>query len=377
MRVVVIGAGVAGLALARALHGHEVEIYEEAPSLRTAGGSVTLWPGAVGILGELGLDPGGVGEELARLGSWSCDGRRLYTVDVASIGRAVHLARRELVELLAEGVRVTYGAPVVAADPDKPEVRLADGCVVRGDVLVGADGRRSVVRHALWGADPAEPGGWVTWQGFARLPIREGYMITGREGFCGLLHAGGGRVLWWFDVRSGPGRPLWGDEPDPVGRLKELFGGWAEPVPSVLAAIREPDFFPHHRHKVPAVWGRGPTTLAGDSAHTMPPTMAQGANQALEDAWALARALGGGGPVPERLRAYERARAKVVRRPAMLARTEMTNSHQPWFRLLPDRLMTQAFAAMLRWSGSYPITSRSSTIGRPSASDSGPSARRT
>jgi FAD-dependent urate hydroxylase len=374
MRVIVVGAGVAGLALARGLirAGHDVEVYEEAPELRTAGGSVTLWPGSTAILDELGADFSRVSRRLETLESWASDGRRLVTVDLTAAESryghpTVHVARSELVELLAEGVPVTFGAPAEHVVPERAEVRLAGGRTVRGDVLVGADGRRSVVRRALWGGDPAELSGWVTWQGFTTastelIDQHRAVMIPGAKGLCGLIPAGAGRLLWWFDVRSAPGMPFWADDLAVVERLRERFGGWAAPVPVVLETMADVDFFPHHRQPIPRVWGRGPTTLAGDSAHTMPPTMAQGANQALEDAWLLARSLAapraaGNGAQPaatERaLRAYERARSKVVRRPARIAATEATNMQRPVVGLVPDRLATRLNTAWLRRASNY------------------------
>ncbi|MFC4122692.1 FAD-dependent oxidoreductase [Nonomuraea zeae] len=361
MRVIIVGAGVAGLALARGLlmAGHEVEVYEESPELRTAGGSVSLWPGSTAILKELKVDYTGIGRRLETLESWAGDGRRLLTMDLTVAERryghpVVHLARSELVKLLAEGVPVTYGARVEHVVPERAEARPAGGRTVRGDVLVGADGRRSVVRTALWGNDTARLSNWVTWQGFTTLPTslteaRRAVMIAGGQGLCGLIPAGEGRLLWWFDVRSAPGKPLWADDRHVVERLRERFGGWVEPVPGILDTITDIDFFPHHRQPIPAVWGKGPTTLAGDSAHTMPPTMAQGANQALEDAWLLARSIGD-------LRAYERARSKVVRRPARLAATEMTDMQRPLAGLLPDRLVTGWYTAFLRRASNYLLT---------------------
>ncbi|MEV4220647.1 NAD(P)/FAD-dependent oxidoreductase [Nonomuraea sp. NPDC049725] len=362
MRVVVIGAGVAGLALARALMGggHEVEVFEEAPEPRTAGGSVTLWPGSTAILRELGIDAAAAGRRLETLESWSARGRMLSAADLTDAERAyghptVHVARGELVALLAEGVPVTYGAAAEDVDPGGARARLAGGRTVRGDVLVGADGRRSAVRHAMLGGDPARLSGWATWQGFTTEPTAlmgagRAVLISGGGGLCGLIPAGGGRLLWWFDVRTAPGRPLWGDDPDPVGKLRRLFGDLPDPVPRILATMTAPEFFPHHTWKIPDVWGRGPTTLAGDSAHTMPPTLAQGANQALEDAWLLARSVTGD------LRAYERARARMVRRSAVLAGIEITNRHEPLARLVPKRVATGLCTRWLRWASGYLLT---------------------
>ncbi|WP_084965434.1 FAD-dependent oxidoreductase [Thermoactinospora rubra] len=352
--VLVAGAGIAGLAVARALPGRDVRVFEEAPEPRTSGGSVTLWPAGVAILRELGVDPAASGRRLTAMSSYGARGRKLFRIDLRRAERAyghpsVHVARSELIEQLTDGLRVEYGAAVSAVEPDRARLRLADGRAVDGDVLVGADGRRSVVRDAVWGDDPARLSGWVTWQGYVEgADGEEVTLIVGPEGLCGLAPAGRDRLLWWFDVRSAPGEPLWAGDPDPVGAIRERFAGYAGPVPGVLAALEEAEFFPHYRHAVPGVWGRGPTTLAGDAAHSMPPAMAQGANQALEDAWALARSL-------EDLRSYERARARVVRRPARLAATELTGR----LRLpAPDALVTGCYVRWLRYASSYLAAAR-------------------
>lgn len=358
MRVLVTGAGVAGLALARGLmaDGHEVEVIEAAPELRTTGGSVTIWSGGMSILRELDVNLDGMGQRLESMEARATDGRTVSTIDLVETERrygapSVHVVRRELVERLAEGVPVTYGARAVEVVPEEALVRLEDGREARGDVLVGADGRRSVVRTALWGEDPATPSGWVTWQGFIQMPeLGTGaMMVPGKEGFFGLTPAGGGRALWVFDVQAKPGGPLWGDDPDPIGSLKERFGGWAEPIPRILAEMESPEFFPHVKHRVPKVWGRGPTTLMGDAAHSMPPAMAQGANQALEDAWALRGSL-------DDLRGYERARARIAARPAFMAGMEATNKPNPLAPILSDRLMTKGYASWIRMASSYLLT---------------------
>lgn len=355
IRIVIIRAGPGGLAAARALTaaGHEVRVLERAPALRTSGGSVTLWPGTVRILRELGADPAGPGSRLTRLESWSAEGRPLTTIDLLRAERrfgapTVHIARRDLAERLADGVSVEYGSEVVEAEPERARVTLADGRTVEGDVLVGADGRGSVVRRALWREDPAERTAWVTWQTFADVPRElvgsgRSLIVTGREGMCGLSPAGPGRVLCWFEVRTAPGRPLWLDEPDPLARLKELFGGWRGLVPEVLSGVTGMEGFPHWRHRVPRVWGRGPATLLGDAAHTMPPSLAPGTNQAVEDAWLLARTV-------TDLRGYERTRARQLRLPALLSGAEITN--QPG-RPLPGRLMSAVYTWWIRRSSGY------------------------
>jgi FAD-dependent urate hydroxylase len=385
VRVLIIGAGVGGLAAARALlaDGHEVTVFERADGLRTAGAAVTLWSNGTGVLGELGVSLDGVGSPIDILQQRAYDGRVLATVDVAR--SATHygqhnicLPRRRLLERLAEGLRegvLTFGRSCteVADHPDGVRATFADGSAATGDLLIGADGRGSVVRDAVWGRDPAEPTGWATWQGATSIPIdvtrgRIGAMLVGPQGSCGLMPCGEGLLQWWFDVRWTPDMPL---PASPVAMLRERFGGWAAPVPAVLAAVSDADagFFPHVRHAVPTTWGKGRITLVGDAAHSMPPTRAQGANQALEDAWFLTRTLreasqltaaakregrDAAGIVAMALRRYESARASRAGLVARHAGKEDINQYRPLLiKLIPDGLAARYYTTFLGQVSNY------------------------
>ncbi|GAA3819796.1 FAD-dependent urate hydroxylase HpxO [Sphaerisporangium flaviroseum] len=373
MRVLVIGAGVGGLAVARALgaDGHEVTVFERAPGLRTTGAALTLWSNGTGILAELGVSLEGVGAAIDVLQQWDAHGGLLMSVDVAHAAGTyghphISLPRRRLLERLADGLApgvISFGKACTGIGQDGARVRaqFADGTSAEGDLLIGADGHHSAVRDHLWGGDPTEPSGWATWQGLGPVPIdvvtsRRGLMIVGREGLCGLMPAGEGLLQWWFDLRWSPGDPI---PASPVAALRERFGGWGAPVGDVLASVGDADveWFPHHRHRVPRRWGSGRATLVGDAAHTMPPTRAQGANQALEDAWALATALREARDVPAVLREYERARSRRAGVVARQAGSESTNKYRPTLaRLLPDVLLSRYYTRWLKRVSDYLAT---------------------
>jgi len=239
-------------------------------------------------------------------------------------------------------------------------VTFADGGTADGDLLVAADGRGSAIRDQLWGGDPGELTGWATWQGISPVPIditasRSSVLFVGRPGTCGLMPAGNGLLQWWFDLRWTPGTP---PPAKPLAMLRERFGDWAPPVREVLSAVTDDEtgFFPHYRHRVPRTWGSGQITVIGDAAHSMPPTRAQGANQALEDAWALAAALRGAvGPGTEAaLRAFEGARSRKASVVSRQAGTEDYNRYGAILsRLIPSPLATRYYTRWLAQISTY------------------------
>ncbi|MEJ5868595.1 NAD(P)/FAD-dependent oxidoreductase [Pseudokineococcus sp. 5B2Z-1] len=385
MEVLVAGAGPAGLATAAGLAaaGHEVRVLERAPGLRRGGGAVTLTSGGTAALRALGVDVADLGRHLEVLDSRTDGGQPLLRVPLGDLGRrwgtpTTSSLRRTLLDRLAarlpDGALVT-GAAVEEVEPHRrhPLVHLAGGTSAAADVVVGADGERSPVRRCLRpGAVPARTG-WTTWQGCSRVdhPLTGGdrvLFMTGPAGFCDLQPAGDGLLQWSFSTPPGA-LPASTPAGEATAALRERFGGWADPVPDVLAAVLGrpddaaeggPTGWDHRTAPVPAVWGAGAVTLVGDAAHVMPPSLGQGVNQALEDAHALAAALTvlpvGAGPadMAAALRGYEARRARQVRLVAALAGSEQAITHRAVsrgvMRTLPDAWALGLWGSMVRRS---------------------------
>ncbi|MBS2533374.1 FAD-dependent monooxygenase [Catenulispora sp. NF23] len=366
MQVAVVGAGIGGLAVARALiaDGHQVACYERAEALRTSGAALTLWSNGTAVLDALGVPYADLGAPIDILATVrGTDGRTLMDIDVAHAADRYGFPhrsspRREIIRRLAHGlppgtVHFDKRAVGVSQTPEQAEVGFDDGTSVTAELVIAADGACSVLRETVFG-DPTRPAAFATWQGLTRVDIEtarstRGLMIVGREGMCGLLPAGDGLVMWWFD------RPWNQDDPQPasaLAMLKERFGDWAAPVAETLAAADDSqiEFFAHRRQKVGRGWSRGRVVLLGDAAHTMPPTVAQGANQALEDAWALARGLRvKPGDLAAGLAEYERTRLKGARLTQRIAGSELTDKYQPAVMpLIPDILVTRFHTRWLK-----------------------------
>lgn len=341
VKICVVGAGVGGVALAQGLlaDGHRVELFERGTGPAPGGAAVTIYSNGAAALAGLGVSLDGLGAEIEELRLRRSDGRALVCFDLTVMqrrtGYAIRtIARADLVARLASGLpaeALHYSSSVrsVSVGDGSATLVLDSGDQHAAQVLVGADGHRSVVRRDVLDPQPARAVGWATWQGLTEILPQcargaAGQLVVGPAGLVGLMPAGRGLLQWWFDIR-------WdGTDLEPgsaLARLREAFGRYADPVPALLEAITAADLglYPHVLHQVPQVWGRGNSTLLGDAAHAFPPSQAQGANQALEDAWLLRRALQSSGDPAAALRRYERRRTPRVRRVARMAASERTN----------------------------------------------------
>ncbi|MBV8348811.1 MAG: FAD-dependent monooxygenase, partial [Mycolicibacterium sp.] len=289
---------------------------------------------------------------------------------VDRLGAAVRMVpRRVLLERLLEGfpterIRCDSRAVGVVSTHNGVRVEFEDGRSAEGDLLIGADGLHSMVRDIV-GAQHAKPTGWCSWQGLATLPDgggdrRVGLMVIGEHGNLGLWPAGGSEMQWWFDL---PWSPDFVRPDRPIEVIRSHFTGWSESVDRVLATLTDGDLahspYPHFRHPIPRP-GQGALTLLGDAAHTMPPTLAQGTNQALLDTMVLCKALsdfrnGTNGDLCSALRWYEKTRRRSVMAVSRVASLQVSHGEfvlKP-AAMIPGRCMTWALTMFMR-SVSHP-----------------------
>ena len=368
LRILVVGAGVGGISVARGLlrDGHHVTVFEQRPDARAGGGAVTIWPNGATVLEQLGVDMDGAGQLLSTVRVVTSAGRPLVALDLTAIvdrlGASVRMVpRRVLLERLLAGfptdhIQYDRRAAKVASTPDGVRVEFANGSVVEGDLLIGADGLHSKIRDVV-GARDAEPTGWCSWQGLVTLPYvadkHVAILAIGEHGNLGLWPAGGTDVQWWFDLPWSDGfiRPE-----RPIDVIREHFTGWCDAVDGVLAMLTDDDLadspYPHFRHPIPGP-GQGPLTLLGDAAHTMPPTLAQGTNQALLDTMVLCKALADSGKtngdLSKALRWYEKTRRRSVSAVSRVTSLQVSHSESVLrpAAVIPDRYMTWALTAFL------------------------------
>ncbi|QKJ18379.1 flavin-dependent oxidoreductase [Microbacterium hominis] len=374
MRIVIVGAGIGGLAAALSLHAaglREIAVFERAPQIRGLGVGINLLPHAMRELTELGLAPAmaAIGVEPQTLAYYNRFGQPIWS---EPRGRAagyawpqvsVHRGRLQLELLdavhdrLGDVVRLDHRLVAVEDGADGAvTVFETSGGTVRADadVVIGADGIHSSLRALRYPAEGAPPwSGLTLWRGTALAPpfLDGRTMIMAGDGeqkfvaypIEGVDAAGRTRVNFIAE-RRGVGSP----DADwncavPAAPLVELFREWRFDwidVPGVISAAEEILEYPMVDRDVLPRWTFGRTTLLGDAAHAMYPNGSNGGSQAILDARTLAFHLATATTVEAGLAAYEDAR-----RPATAALLEMTRQTGPErVMLLAHERAPQGFA---------------------------------
>lgn len=327
---VVVGGGIGGLSAAAGLRrlGWRVTVLERAGRLRESGAGISLLTNAQRALDALGVGaavracaatmrPGGEGLRLA-------SGRRLQRpadpgflrdrgLSIAVLTRPeLHSALRDA--LPPDAVRTGADVTGVTTRGDSATVsyRTASGeRTARADLVIAADGAFSRTRRALWpGTPPPVYSGHSVWRGIAEGvdgDAEPGGSTWGRGLEFGRMPLTGRRVYWFAVANTPEGHR----HPDEYAELKRRFGGWHDPVPTLIAAT-PPDRVLRHdvfelAHPLPS-FVEGRLAVLGDAAHAMTSDLGQGACQALEDSVVLCAALATEPDVPRALARYDQER---------------------------------------------------------------------
>lgn len=355
----IVGAGIAGLATARALQntGWKVHVIERSGTLQPMGTGLTIWAngaramerlGVLGAFQEASLPIGGsshdqFGNVLATFSS--DDLRHRYGHPLRSIHRS------DLTALLNDALHVNtvhLGLQAVKfrRDPHGASVTLNNGGSMHADLVIGADGLRSLVRRDLVGDGAPRSSGITAMRAVCPLGDLDPDWLPWGESWgngevFGMAPLPGGLVYWYATM---PSQALVQDD-DVLWRTLALqrFEGWHPAVRAVIRATKSQDIMAHELfdRKPAPVWSGSHATLVGDAAHPMLPFLGQGAGQALEDAVALADALAADWNITTALRSYERLRApetaKVVDQSRRMAK--MAREQKPWKQKLQLSLM--------------------------------------
>ncbi len=383
LSVIIAGAGIGGLTAAACLlqKGFKVRVYEQAEVLAEVGAGIQTSANAVKVLYHLGLR-----DELEKFAvrPQAFEFRRFDNGELMhriALGEQheqahgapyYHLHRADLHALLARTVHrldadcihLNAKAEGFEETADGVTLRLADGSRIQGDVLIGADGIKSVIRSQILGETPVSYTGDIAWRAVVAVerlpkdimeristvwcgPKKHAVMYYLRSGtlmnFVGLVEHGQPENESWTQKR-------------PWQELKADFEGWHPTIQTVIDAIDKDNCYRYALNNRPPVsnWSTPRATLLGDSAHPTLPYMASGAVMAIEDSAVLARCLQEGTSVPEALQRYQRNR---LERTARIV-NESTDS-RGLYRIEDEAEMRKAFEqrnlarARAQWLYSY------------------------
>jgi len=367
MKVIVIGAGVGGTSAGIALQrlGHEVVIYDRMRENKPVGAALSLWSNGVKVLNWLGL-----GDEVAALGGdmadmvyldghtgeTMCD-FSLEPVTTQTGQKPYPVARADLQALLMErfgldGIHLGKQLTAIADDGMTVTATFADGTTDTADMLIGADGARSIVRDYVQpeGAPPIEReySGYTNYNGIVPVSTSIGrstawttYVAEGKR--AAVMPIAGDRFYFWFDIPQPSGLAY---ERGDVAPLRAAFGDWAPGVQELLDAIDPATSL--NRVEIWDItpfdtWTKGRVAILGDAAHNTSPDIGQGACSALEDSFALGIAfatntLG----VSDTLRRYAAMRVERAGELVLRARKRGWETHAF------DPAVTQAWYESLR-----------------------------
>lgn len=312
MRILISGAGVAGLSTAINLgaDGHDVTLVERADHLRVNGSPIDIRGDALdvadkmGVLGQIRerridmservqfVDSNGavVAEPPRDLINDSADDTEIPREDLTNI----------LYNHLGPSVELRFGESVAELDDDDRgvDVRFASGAVDRYDLVVGADGMHSAVRELTFGPEHQFLHHLGFYTALAALPeytpagrINPMYNYPGHLAGIATYNDNALAVLMfrspWIDY----------DYHDLAAQkriLAEAYAGHTEwRVPELVdAARRDPELYFDSVSQIHMpTWHRGQVVLVGDAAHCASPLSGRGTSLALTGAWFLGQAL--------------------------------------------------------------------------------------
>jgi FAD-dependent urate hydroxylase len=364
LKAIIIGAGMGGLTTAIALKraGYQIEVYDRVKELRPVGAGISLWSNGVKVMNWLGLgdEIHKIGGEMNRMTYLSKENELLNDIDllplIDQVGqRPYPVSRSELQSMLLEQLGKEYvklETKCIGAKEEGNQVTaiFEDGSTATGDVLIAADGVRSVLRNYVTQQQP-EPryADYVNWNGLVdaspELADKHSWVIYVGEGKrASMMPVGGDRFYYFFGVPMEKGTVV--EPKDRREELAGLFQGWPEPVQNLIQKLNPLETNRLEIHDLDPLekLARGRVVLVGDAGHATTPTLGQGGCQAMEDAEILCRYLVTTNiSVEDALQRYESARKERTARLVLKARQRADTIYgkemeltQQWYESLKE-----------------------------------------
>ncbi len=376
VKIVIVGAGIGGLAAALALRlkGADVQVLEQAPEISEVGAGLQISANGLKVLRALGV----VGE-VPKLGQVShgtvirdfAKGRFISRLPAPSAGPTYYYHRADLIDLLLQaatrsGVEIRLDQKVTGVEDrsDSVKVQVLGGSSITADCLIAADGGRSGIRSLLNGEELlgfTHQVAWratIPWQTHLKAPKAHLTMGPGRHVVTYPLRDQSLMNIVAIEERTDWQQESWRQKGN-ASDLRARFSDFGGKVREILQAVQDPYIWALFLRPVARKWQNGRVALLGDAAHPTLPFMAQGACLALEDAWVLAASFDKD-DIPAALAFYEESRATRARQVVDAATANARNFHlRGPMRIAAQMVLTAAGSRLSRrydWIYDYDAT---------------------
>ncbi|GAA4526367.1 MULTISPECIES: FAD-dependent monooxygenase [Nonomuraea] len=332
LKIAVVGAGYAGAAAAKALSllGATVDVYEQASRIHEVGAGIGLRPSTMDRFRQWGIF-----DAIAKVSSPS-DYFEILTAtaepiikeawpEIDTFGEKTRLIHRcdfieALLGVLPEGmVHLGHKLEGIQDEGDRATLTFANGASATADLVVGADGIKSVVRARLFGDNRPVFSGEHAYR--VVIPVGDAHGMAVDDNFR--MYIGRGTKVYFlplrhrdqvsFDITALCPDSTWAPKVTKDDLLK-CVEGFDERIVNITRGLDMDAVNCRAVYDIDPVdtWHSGSVVLVGDAAHSMLHHQGQGANSAILDAGALADALKEAGSVKEALASYQAARKPVT-----------------------------------------------------------------
>ena len=304
-KITIIGAGIAGLTTAIALKqkGLEVEVFDQTPGFAESGSGINLAINAMQVFKRMGLYDDIIGEahHITSINLMTKSLRYLNKVSLEKFEaehkvKSVAIHRAKLHEILLRHVgsahiHLNKRLKSVKPVPGGTKLCFEDGKIHWADIVIGADGIRSVVRQSIFANSGLRDAGQICWRGISNTKIHVKHRgelneIWGVGKRFGFVHIGPDQIYWFGLMNK---TRFLAEQPDYL----DLFADYHSTVKSIIAGTTREKVLQNEILDLNPLddWHKGNICLVGDACHATTPNLGQGAVQAIESALALSICL--------------------------------------------------------------------------------------
>ncbi|MEM8594492.1 MAG: FAD-dependent monooxygenase [Pseudomonadota bacterium] len=371
MNIAIVGAGIGGLTTALFLEsaGHTVEIYEKAGEIKPVGAGIILAHNAMQVYDKLGLknEISYLGHPLTSINTVTPTFRLITKVSTAYFDKqcavqsiAIHrgVLQGVLIDHLSSATLHLNKELVDITDGDSVSLTFSDGSEAHADLVIAADGIRSVIRNALFAKSVIRHARQIVFRGIVKFQLPKKYTHQLNEAWgagsrFGFVQISQDQIYWYALKNMNPAHE--------ERSLKDIFSGYAPVVTDIISRMNVNKILQHDMEDLQPIrsWVRKRVCLLGDAAHATTPNMGQGACQAIEDAYALSECLKHE-TLESALQEYERLRKPkanyitnmswMIGKVAQLNNPLLSRLRNFIMRLTPERLSQRQLAKVVKLS---------------------------